>query len=244
MDRKILYDTVYRRRSVRKYKGGALSRERISEIEREISALTPLYPGIKYEIKHLGRGEVRTMMPWMPEDAFAIFSEPTPGYLENAGFILEMLDLALQAMGLGTCWVGLGRPKDKLSAPSGMEFVMLLSVGETEKPMREGEADFNRKSLADIADGAYPALNPARLAPSSVNSQPWYFVRVGEGCFDVYRKILVRTSGLSRMNKIDVGIAIAHLAVANEGFSIEKRECAPAKDGQEYIATVYGVYAT
>ena len=31
--------------------------------------------------------------------------------LENAGFIFQQVDLYIQSLGLGSCWVGLGRPK-------------------------------------------------------------------------------------------------------------------------------------
>ena len=238
MDYKRLSEMIYKRRSVRKYKKGALSEERKGAIKAAIAELVPLYPDIRCELSLVCRADVRTLMPWMPEDAVAVYTDSSDGALENAGFMLEQLDLAVQAMGLGSCWVGLGRVKNKSIIPEGLDCVMLLALGETELAERSSAADFKRKALADISDSADTRLEAARLAPSSVNSQPWYFVEA-EGGYDVYKLSLVRTSGLSRMNVIDVGIALAHLFVSYpESFRAERRLPAPTREGGVYITTV------
>ena len=238
MDLPILSEMIYQRRSVRKYKKGTPSEEVLSDIVASFGALRPLYPDIRCELKLLSRGDVRTLMPWMPECAVAVFSEPGEGYLENAGFILEQLDLYIQSLGLGSCWVGLARPKRRELIPEGMEFVMLLAFGETEVAERSGASDFKRRDMAEITDRPDARLEPARLAPSSVNSQPWYFAAC-EGGFDVYRRKLVRTSSLTRMNVIDLGIALAHIYVSSpDTFGAQRRADAPEREGMEYITTV------
>ena len=113
MELSALREMIYQRRSVRKYEKSALSAEVLASVEAAIPDLCPLYPDIKTELAILDRASVRTMMPWMPPHAVAIYSEVKEGYLENAGFILEQLDLYIQSLGLGSCWVGLGRVKDR-----------------------------------------------------------------------------------------------------------------------------------
>lgn len=234
-----LSEMIYKRRSVRKYEKETPGAERVAAIERAIGELRPLYPDVRCELKLVCREDVRTIMRWFPKLAVAVYTEAKDGSLENAGFMLEQLDLYIQSIGLGSCWVGLGRVKNNAVIPEGLECVMLLAIGESGVPLRGGAADFKRRDISEITDAPSDKLEPARLAPSSVNSQPWYFAAT-DGGYDVYKKHLVRTSGLSRMNTIDVGIALAHLFVSNpERFLAKRREPAPSRDGMSYVTTVY-----
>ena len=235
-----LYEMIYKRRSVRKYEKAPLDDALKEKILSDVSELRPLYPDIKTELRFFTKSEVRSLMPWMPEDAIGIYSETKDGYLENAGFILAVLDLYLQSIGLGACWVGLAGPKVKGLAGE-LEFVILLAVGKTDVPERSGVADFKRKDMSEITDSPdklSELLAPARLAASSVNSQPWYFVG-GDGEIDVYQRDLVRTKGLRRMNRIDVGIALAHLFLSTpDSFAVYVKGDVPERDGMTYITTV------
>ncbi|MCL2775987.1 MAG: nitroreductase, partial [Oscillospiraceae bacterium] len=77
-------------------------------------------------------------------------------------------------------------------------------------------SEFKRRPLGEISDTGDKRLEAARLAPSGINSQPWYFV--GEGnIFHVYcvKHGAVKALIYERMNKIDMGIALAHLYVEN-----------------------------
>lgn len=230
---------IYKRLSVRRYEKGSLGEDKIAEILSALTDVKPLYPDIKTAFRYFSRSEVRSLMPWMPEDAIGIYSEVKDGYLENAGFMLAEADLYLQSVGIGACWVGLAGPKDKTPV-DGMEFVILLAIGKTNVSSRSSAADFKRKNISDItsSEELYGILEPARLAPSSVNSQPWYFVKRGDE-IDVYQLDLVRTKGLRRMNRIDIGIALAHLFVSNPaGFSACAEADAPEMRGMTYITTV------
>ena len=239
MDIKALSDTVAKRRSHRKYYNDILSGEEQHAIEAAISELKPLYPDIKCKIELVFKSHVRTMMPWMPPYAIVAFSEVRDGYLENIGFMLDELDLFIQScgLGLGSCWVGMGKPREGMLDSEGMEYVMMLAVGKTKEKMRKGEADFKRNSLCEISDTEDARLASARLAPSSINSQPWYFEHA-EGAIRLYQKRLVRTKNLTRMNRIDVGIALAHLYVSNpESFSYFIETPTPVLDKMDYILT-------
>ncbi len=238
MDIKALYDTIYTRRSHRKYYNDVLEQSEERAINEAIADLRPLYPEIKCKIELVRKSAVRTMMPWMPYHAVTVHSEVRDGYLENVGFMLEQLDLYIQSMGLGTCWIGMGKPREGAIDAPGMEYVMMLAVGKTKEKMREGEADFKRLSLSEISDSPDERLIPARLAPSSVNSQPWYFEHSDAG-IRLYQRLLVRTKNLTRMNRIDVGIALAHLYVANPDTFLHFLETpAPVRDKMEYILTL------
>lgn len=46
--------------------------------------------------------------------------------------------------------------------------------------MALNEMIFKRKSMEQITDRPDAKLEPARLAPSAVNSQPWFFAHEGD----------------------------------------------------------------
>jgi hypothetical protein len=95
--------------------------------------------------------------------------------------------------------------------------------------------EFKRKPLDKIADRPDPQLEPARLAPSAINSQPWYFVH-GEDAIHAY---CVRNGRPGYMNQIDMGIALAHLYVANpETFRFCQRENPPTVPNYTYTGTI------
>jgi nitroreductase len=147
------------------------------------------------------------------------------------------MDLYLQTLGLGVCWLGVGRMNPK-TAPEveGMKFVIMLAFGHPKgDQLRQNLKGFHRKSLEKIADRADIKLEPARLAPSSINSQPWYFVHEGEAI----HAYCAAKGIIPYMNRIDMGIVLAHLYVANEKtFRFFKAENAPGVPGYGYIGSV------
>jgi len=117
-----------------------------------------------------------------------------------------------------------------------MKFVIMLAFGYPKgDQLRHDQKDFSRKALEQIADRLDPRLEPARLAPSAVNSQPWYFTHEGED-IHAYR---IPNDRLDYMNQIDMGIALAHLYVTNrETFRFFKVEDHPTVAGFNYVGSV------
>lgn len=217
-------EMIYCRKSVRSYTGQPVDGEMLERIEAFARELHPLYPEIAIRHEIVGRNKVRTMMPWATPQLIAIFSEKKEGYLENAGFVYQQLELYLQSIGLGACWLGLGKLNGNgvAARDDGMEFVILIAFGHPKGESRRTMDAFRRKSLSEISDRIDERLEPARLAPSSVNSQPWYFVHAGEE-IHVYcaKKGIVKM--MTEMNRIDMGIALAHIFVSNpETFTFRR----------------------
>jgi hypothetical protein len=120
----------------------------------------------------------------------------------------------------------------------GLEFIISLAFGKPEgSPYRE-LSGFNRKPLGKISDTADRRLEPARLAPSAINSQPWYFVSTGNG-FNCYCAKKFPAALYERLNKIDVGIALAHLYVTyQDKFSFSVQDKAKQVKGHYYVGSV------
>ena len=230
-----LCDMIYKRKSCRSYTGTPVE---LPLLDKILSfAPQPLYPEIPVHTMIVNREQVKCICPWTTQQLIVFYSKETDGWLENAGFLLQQYDLYLQSLGLGVCWLGMGRMNPK-NAPEvdGMEFVIMLAFGyPKEDPRRGAVTEFKRKTLAQIADQADIRLEPARLAPSSINSQPWYFTHQDDS-IHVY---CVRKGLPGYMNRIDVGIALAHLYVANmDTFRFFLADDPPTVSGFAYIGSI------
>jgi len=225
-----LYEMIFKRKSCRSF----LKKDVDAETIEKILAFEPkaLYPQISVRTLILEREQVKCVCPWTTSQLLAIYSEETEGYLENVGFLFQQMDLYLHTLGLGVCWLGLARlnPK-KAPAVEGMKFVIMLGFGYPKgEQLRKDVGEFKRNSLVQISDQEDIRLEPARLAPSGVNSQPWYFAHEGD-TLHVYCS--------HKGSPIDAGIAISHLYVANpETFRFFKAEHIPKMDGHDYIGSV------
>ena len=214
----MLNDTIYTRRSCRSYDKTQLDDECLSDIRKFIESAGRLHPDIEFSYDILESSNVRTLMPWTAPYYIAIYSKPLDDYYENIGFIFQQVDLYLQSIELGSCWVGMGKPKkDKLEEHPDEDFIILLAFGKTSHSKRSSKDDFNRLNLNDISDQEDEGLLPVLYAPSAMNSQPWYFTHNSDGSYNVYRRNLniLKRKVIGYMNKIDIGIALAHVYVAN-----------------------------
>lgn len=210
---------IYVRKSCRKYSDEEID---FKLIDNFLSNVTPLIPQINYSYRIYKKEEVNLKTKWSAPYYLAIFSEKKEDYGLNVGFVFQQLSLYLQKNNIGSCWVGLGSLKEK-----NPEFVILIAFGKSEDMTRD-ISKFKRKKLLEISDFEDEKLIPAQLAPSAINSQPWYFKHTDEG-FDVYKikYNIVKRKIFGKWNDIDVGIALAHLYVSNPDtfkFEIKNKE--------------------
>ena len=212
-----LSSNIYRRKSVRKYTGEPVDGEAVAKILDFCNQAKPLYPGIKVEARVVQKDQVRFYLPWKTPQLLAVFSENKPGYLENVGFLFQQVELYLHSLGLGACWMGLGKfRKNETPEAEGMEFVIFIAFGKPAEPLCRELSEFNRKPLTEISDRDDPRLECARLAPSSTNSQPWFFTHEEDTLHAFCCEAgLLRHAILGNMNRIDMGIALAHLYLEN-----------------------------
>ena len=225
-----LNEMICHRKSCRSFTNAPVDAETIETIKA--FPMKPLYPEIKVHWEIVLRNQVKCICPWTTPQLIAIYSEETEGYLENIGFLFQQMDLYLQTLGLGVCWLGMGRMNPKTAVTvEGMKFVIMLAFGHPKgDQLRHDLQGFKRKSLAQIADTPDPRLEPARLAPSAVNSQPWYFTREGDA---------IHVWCSKKGSRLDAGIALAHLYVANEKtFHFFKADHITDLPGYTYIGSV------
>lgn len=167
---------IYIRKSCRKYMGDAIDMDLIHDF---IGSVKILNSEINYHYEILTYDEVNVRNRWVAPYYLALYSNKK-NYLTNIGFIFQQLCLYLQSMSIGTCWVGMDVPKNKSS-----DFVIAIAFGKSDEMTRE-LSKFRRKELSKICDSEDEKLIPAQLAPSAINSQPWYFKHTNDG-FNVYQ---------------------------------------------------------
>ena len=234
-----LYDYTFKRKSNRKYDMTPLSNDQLAKIKAYADSLQPLYENIKVE--YVLTNDVRNVLPILAPHYLLIYSEKKAEYLRNVGFMFEQLDLFLSSEGLGACWLGMARPSEKTD--TSLEFVIALAFGKTiGSPYRE-LSGFKRKPLSEISVGSDDRLACARLAPSAVNSQNWFFV-CDNGKIHIYEKKsnAIATIMYNKMNNTNMGIVLCHLYVATvhqgKAFTFSQDSAAKELKGYAYIGTV------
>lgn len=225
-----LTEMIYHRKSCRSFSGVPVDEATIEAIKT--FPLNPLYPELKVHWDIVSRDKVKCICPWTTPQLITIYAEEAEGYLENIGFLFQQMDLYLQTLGLGVCWLGMGRMNPKTTTQvEGMKFVIMLAFGHPKRDhLRHDPKEFKRKPMDKITDRADPRLEPARLAPSAVNGQPWYFTHEGD-TIHVYCK--------HKSSPLDAGIALAHLYIANQNtFRFFKVEGSKTVPGYTYIGSL------
>ena len=238
MDR--LYDMIDKRKSVRRYDGRRpLSAAELAEIEAQLERLEPLHPNIPVRFRMVKRSDTNCL--W-GEYCLLLYSEEQEGYLANAGYLLEQMDLWFAAHDIGACWYGMGRTEEKKL--EGLSFVIMMAFGRCrEDAFRKSVVEAKRKPLSAVYTGTPEpavkrALDAAHYAPSACNSQPWH-VACGERKLTVsqqsgFKNPLLRNLA-GYMNRIDMGIFFCFLELALEREGITFRRVLLPDGTAEYI---------
>ena len=234
-----VYEYIFKRKSVRKYKSTHLSAEELTKIQDRINTLVPLHPEIKCSVKI--RPTVNSFLKRGASHFIVFISEEKEGYLENIGFLGQQLELYFSSQGLGACWLGMSKTAQDETLP----FIISIAVGYPDGTVHRNMAEFKRKTIAEISEGSDQRLEAARLAPSSINSQGWYFI-ANNGIIHCYRAKLgvIKNYLLGKFIAIDFGIALCHLCVAGKHFGPAKEfhfsqeKDSPKKDGFIYAGSI------
>lgn len=178
----------------------------------------------------------------------ALLSEEKPGFRENIGYAGEHLVALMTDMGIATCWVAMPNligaakkllPKDELLNP-----VALITCG---KAMETTTPSKKKLEVNDFTEGFADEIwrdlfDYVKIAPSACNSQPWR-MRTEKNKTWIYmsRQGLFKNLVLRELNRIDVGIAMAHLHMAAQAMDLDiefiEDKNAPAMKSCEYIKT-------
>ena len=248
MNENDLYEAIFKRKSIRNYDSATIDQNRLEEISKNLRALKPMSAGIKTEFKIISPDQVTRKGMNKAPHFIAAFSEARDAYKTNMGFMLQQMDLYFSATGLGSCWLGIPRPVKEVTESSNLEYIILMSFGNSKEALhRTSVSQFKRKRLSEITniEGADELLEPARLAPSAVNLQNWYFTG-DKNLIHAYssKSGFFRSIVGGSYFPVNMGIAICHLQLAAKHFGSKtqimfekERDKNPPKD-REYVASL------
>lgn len=224
------YEAILKRKSIRKYKQESLPDLTIRQILNFAKKVTAIDAAIRVEVKILdykkGEGDIKGLWKVDAPYYLVFFSEDKEGYEKNAGYILEQIVLYLVTKALGSCYMGAARAKD-VEIP-GMKQVMLLAFGRPEANLYRDSAMAKRIPLKELCvykeetdETVKTILKAARLAPSSMNSQPWRFIVFHDRIAVFMCREFLLKSALSALRRVDMGIMLCHLTLAAEELWLE-----------------------
>ncbi|MCL2176719.1 MAG: hypothetical protein FWB72_02025 [Firmicutes bacterium] len=226
-------ELVLKRNSIRKYDFKAqLTKDELAEIENLLVSLPRLHKeegefSFKIIDKHTydtttgGKFKIQS-----PHYIMFYGDKSCDKALQNIGYVGQLLCLELVAIDIGSVWLGGTVQKVEQTDTKG-EFIICIGFGRKAEDESFGVNANKRKKLDAVAEydknlennPHIQLLENARLAASAMNLQPWFFVSdLAANKIHVYRKdpkilkVLKLPATLITMQKIDIGIAIAHFA--------------------------------
>lgn len=206
------YDAMHARSAVRKYTGAPdkAQLDRLGVLCRKLSwqGITVRMfkgPGLKSSIKGT--------------DVYAVIVAKRGTPMEMEGFMGEALVLEATAMGLGTCWLGMGFYPDVISRNVNLQsdeaVHCVIAIGKCDLPAfapKRMELDKlcgkSEAQLDELGTWQKEAVLAARLAPSAANFQPWKIEADKVGISILERKVLY-----NKYAPLDRGICMLHAAV-------------------------------
>ncbi len=158
------------------------------------------------------------------------------------GYSLERIIIELTRINIGTCWVGgTFKRKDyeillKTSKTEKIPCITPVGYKAEKKSLRERmglvltdgsirnefnsmffEDDLNNPIQFNPSDKYHQALECVRRAPSAINKQPWRVIKTNNKYnFYIMRDKMVGKSKTNDLQKVDLGIALAHFKLALE----------------------------
>ena len=228
-------ETIHKRKSIRKYDMTELDAAALEKVRENISDVIPLYTDIQYSIEIVSK--TKGIFGIKAPHYLIFCSEERYGAYENIGFVGQQLNLFFAESGLGACWLGMAKPEEQ--AAGALPFVISMAFGKPDEPLYRDLADFKRRPLSEISEGADERLEAARLSPSGMNTQGWYFV-ADSGKIHCYCKKPGALLGFmaGKLGCIDMGIALCHIAVESDEFRFIKEPDAPVRKGYIYMGAV------
>lgn len=260
-------DIIRRRKSVRTFNGEALRKEDRQKLERYLETLDSPFD-VPVEFRFLDAKEYELSSPVIVGTDLYIAAKVSriPQSEIAYGYCFEKFCLYAEAIGIGTVMLAATisrkafekamevRDNEVMPAASPVGYpAQKKSVRET--LMRKGlkaderlpfgelfyEGSFAGSLIPERAGQFRDALEMVRLAPSAGNKQPWRAVVCGDRVH-FYEKKTMSDNPLGDIQKVDVGIALAHFDLVLKETGTDGRFMAEdpgfkIDDGMEYIIT-------
>lgn len=259
-------EMIQKRKSVRTYDGRPLSTEDWNALKDYVGALENPF-GVPVEFRLLDAEEHGLTSPVIiGEHAYLAAKVKREGNFEIAfGYCFEKACLYALSLGIGTVMLAASLNRSAFEQAMEVQEDEVLAVASPvgypaeKKSLREramrraikaddrlpfGELFFDGsfgKALGEGDLGFVPSLKMVQLAPSAANKQPWRAVVDGSKVH-FYEASTMKESPLGDVQKVDIGIALAHfeMSMEEEGYAgrfVFEDPGLEAPAGVKYIVT-------
>ncbi len=227
-----LYEAIFVRKTIGKYKIEPLEQALLDGIINFAESIPPLFEGITVEYRLMGRSEIkknfRGVLTYKAPYYLVLYAENISDYQINGGYLMQQVSLYMTAKGLGSCFMGILKPKKVKTEGTKLEYVIALAFGKAVNEVYRSSDKAKRLPLNDIAifksevsRNIKTMIQAARLAPSSMNSQPWRLVVYDNRIHVFCKKNVFLTGILNEVKLIDIGICLAHLLVTADELWVD-----------------------
>lgn len=249
-----IYEAIFCRKSVRKFRMEPVDAALLVQLGKFINTISPLdgESRVMLEIhEHLNHRETIKGM-WKVEAPYYIlvYSDEGQTAWRNAGYVAEQAVLYMTMKGLGSCY--LGETKVGSAQKDGLKRVLVIAFGYADEKLYRDSEGARRLPLGSLCvykdepgENLKKILKAARLAPSSMNTQPWRFVAYADRLYIFAKKeMLPQPKVLGIMREFNIGIMLSHIMLSAEEFWMnmetvtEEQFLKKAYKNGEYICTI------
>ena len=250
-----LYDAIFVRKSSRDYVMEEIEPRIIDNLKNFMKHVSLIDEQFNVSFKILKNFKEKNELPFKTNVKapyyLVIASEEKENHLINVGYVMEQISLYLTTKGIGSCILGISKEKRNRIGEMEYQAASIMAFGaakgniyrESKKARRISE-DHLCSFKSDIPNSVKTIIRAARLAPSSMNSQPWRFVVYDNRIHVFIRKDFISNRLLRNTRDIDIGVMLSHIMFACEelwiDIALKKQENIAEKEFKknEYITSV------
>ena len=220
-----IYEAVFKRMSVRSYRMDAVSTpilEAISNYHREVQGLFGKNEAeVAIVDNHLGQQKTLGLFGIRAPYYLLIYSLDGEKAVMNVGYVVQQTALYICSKGLGSCIINPISAKKSLQTMNGKRLCGVIAFGRSKNGYLRKATEAKRLDVGRLC--VYKEkprlwmkklLEAARMAPSSLNSQPWRFV-VYDNRIHVFAKGK-KGEQMKLLDELNFGIMFANMMVVAE----------------------------
>jgi hypothetical protein len=245
METSDIYAEIFKRKAVRRFESTEEDQGTLDRINAAIAETVPL-TDTPAALRVFPAKQAGVSFGGAPY-CLGVYAANEDGANLNAAFMLQEMSLRLSSMGLGSCWVGMAKPKGDLVRFQNLPFFKLIVFGRPAEALHREAGQFKRKALKEITNiqGRDDLLEAVRLAPSALNRQGWYLSQ-GENKIRLYmagNNFLLKKM-LDPLTVADAGIALCHLRAAalHSGVFLSAAREENAAEGPKNYSYVWSIF--
>jgi len=249
-----IYEAIFSRKSVRKFKMEPVAADVLVQLGKFISNIPALDGESRVELEIHEHLNVREKIKgvWKVEAPYylLVYSSEGQTAYRNAGYMAEQAVLYMTTKGLGSCY--LGETKVGAAQKDGMKRLLVIGFGYADEKLYRDSESARRLPLTSLCihkdepgENLKKILKAARLAPSSMNTQPWRFVVYADRLYVFAKKeVFPQPKVMAMLRDFNIGIMLSHIMLSAEEFWMnmetvtEEQFLKKAYKNGEYICTI------